>query len=116
MAKEEKKRDAKKIIKWISWKEAEGDKKLQEAKELVPYWFILVDYFKDNDYIIYGSTHQSDDFRGVPVFDDNCYLAVSMRTWGNIMASCVNEREHTNKYDYLDFYMPYPGCRPEKWN
>ena len=67
----------------------------------------------DNDYVIYGDTHQSDNWRGIPVFEDG-YIFLSMRAWGSLMAEAQNIKEKTNKYTYLDFYMASTGSIAEK--
>lgn len=67
----------------------------------------------DNNYVIYGDTHQSEDWRGIPVFEDG-YIFLSMRSWGELMAAAQNIREGKPKYTYLDFYMAVTGSIPEK--
>lgn len=55
-----------------------------------------------NDYVICGDTHQN---ICLPVFEDNYYVMLSMRTWSEIMAEAQNIKEKTKKYTYMDFYM-----------
>ena len=98
-----------KVIKWIypdikhngyfnynyinEYHEAHYDENYEDAiiKELV-----------DNLYTICGDTHQ---YRYIPVFDDNTYVLLSMRKWGEIMAKARNLIEGRDKYDYRDFYL-----------
>lgn len=65
---------------------------------------LIIKNLIDNDYVIYGDTHQSNEHNCVPVFNDG-YITVSMRTWGGIMADAMNIKNHTREYDYMDFYM-----------
>lgn len=72
---------------------AEYDENYEDAiiKELV-----------DNKYIICGDTHQ---YMYLPVFEDNTYIILSMRKWGEIMAKAMNLIESSDKYTYIDFYL-----------
>ena len=73
--------------------EAEYDENYEDAiiKELV-----------DNRYIICGDTHQ---YMYIPIFDNNTYIILSMRKWGEIMAEVMNLIKGLDKYTYKDFYL-----------
>ena len=89
-----------KVIKWIcadelneQYKEADYNEYCEDAiiKELV-----------NNQYIICGDTHQC---ICIPIFEDNKYIVLSMRKWGEVMAKAMNLIEGSDKYDYKDFYL-----------
>jgi len=84
-----------------------------EAEYDIPHKEAIIKDIIDNNYVIYGDTHQSEYWRGIPVFEDG-YIFLSMRTWGELMAEAQNIKEKTNKYKYLDFYMASTGSLPEK--
>lgn len=73
--------------------EAEYDDNYEDAiiKELI-----------DNEYIICGDTHQ---YKCIPIFDDDTYVMLSMRKWGEVMAKAMNLIEGSDKYQYIDFYL-----------
>lgn len=62
----------------------------------------IVKELVDNKYIICGDTHQ---YMCLPVFEDNKYIMLSMRKWGEIMAKAMNLIEGLDKYTYIDFYL-----------
>ena len=78
------------IYKYI---EADYDENYEDAiiKELV-----------DNQYIICGDTHQ---YMCLPVFENDEYVMLSMRKWGEVMAKAMNLIEGSDKYQYIDFYL-----------
>lgn len=67
---------------------------------------LLTKELLDNNYVICGDTHQSEEYNCIPVFNDG-YLFLSMRTWAEVMAEVMNIKvgAHTNKYSYADFVM-----------
>ena len=109
-----------KIIKWISEKEVHSTLKKVYDKQWEIYSYIpiykelpdkdftmaidvLVKELADKEYIICGDTHQA---LCIPVFDDNKYLILSQRRWGEIMADAANISKRYNKhFSYLDFYL-----------
>ena len=56
----------------------------------------------DNKYIICGDTHQC---MCLPVFENDEYVMLSMRKWGEVMAKAMNLIEGLDKYTYIDFYL-----------
>ena len=63
---------------------------------------LLIKELADNNYVICGDTHQ---MSYIPVFNDNEYLMLSQRRWGEIMAEVMNLKMHIKEYTYLDFYL-----------
>ena len=41
----------------------------------------------------------------LPVFENNEYVMLSMRKWGEVMAKAMNLIEGLDKYTYKDFYL-----------
>lgn len=82
--------------------EADYDENYEDAiiKELV-----------DNQYIICGDTHQ---YMCLPVFENDEYVMLSMRKWGEVMAKAMNLIEGLDKYTYKDFYLISLCKREEK--
>ena len=56
----------------------------------------------DNQYIICGDTHQN---MCLPVFENDEYIMLTMRKWGEIMSKAMNLIEESDKYQYRDFYL-----------
>ena len=56
----------------------------------------------DNQYIICGDTHQ---YMCLPIFNDDTYVMLSMRKWGEVMAKAMNLIEGSDRYKYADFYL-----------
>lgn len=76
------------------YKECEWDEFHQDAliKELVK-----------NKYIICGDTHQSPEFKCVPIFNDG-YLILSMRKWAEVMSEAyfqMNPAKHPEPWFYM---------------
>ena len=109
-----------KITKWITQKELEDTLKGYNRKwseySYVPIYEelpdskvldaidILVKEIADKGYVICGDTHQ---LLAIPIFDDNKYLMLSQRRWGEVMADAANLHEHSKDYKYLDFYLAH---------
>ncbi len=56
----------------------------------------------DNRYIICGDTYQ---YKCIPIFENDTFITLSMRKWGEIMAEAMNLKENVDKYTYKDFYL-----------
>lgn len=41
----------------------------------------------------------------LPVFENDKYVMLSMRKWGEIMSKAMNLIEDSDKYQYRDFYL-----------
>ena len=41
----------------------------------------------------------------LPVFENDEYVMLSMRKWGEVMAKAMNLIEGLDKYTYTDFYL-----------
>ncbi len=103
-----------KIIKWISLDELDEKyensfdgcfwytNKYQEADYNEYYEDVVIKELVDNQYIICGDTHQ---YMCIPVFENDEYVMLSMRKWGEVMAKAMNLIEGSDKYDYRDFYL-----------
>ena len=65
----------------------------------------------DNQYIICGDTYQ---YMCLPVFENDEYVMISMRKWGEIMAKAMNLIEGLDKYTYIDFYLASLCKKEEK--
>lgn len=87
------------------------------------YWNNILDdmhkaalqYCIDNHIFITDYQHQAEDFKGVPVLEDdkgNKYvLLMTLRAWGGFMADVWNKILKADKYGYIDFYCG--GCPKE---
>ena len=84
-----------KVEKMISWKEAQ-DK--TENNLQGDYYIALLQYLKENELKFTGETHQSDNFKGIPLFEDGTVVICSWRYWGEIMSSLWGG-------GYFDWYM-----------
>lgn len=98
-----------KVIKWVYPKLERSDffncyriDMCTEANYNEYYEDAIIKELVDNKYIICGDTHQ---YKCVPIFDDNTYVLLSMRKWGEIMAKAINLIEGLDKYTYKDFYL-----------
>ena len=65
----------------------------------------------DNQYIICGDTYQ---YMCLPVFENDIYVTISMRKWGEVMAKAMNLIEGSDKYTYKDFYLTSLCKKEEK--
>ena len=105
----------KKVVKWIKPEELNeiiikqspfmgsySDLKYKEAEYDENYEDAIIKELVDNKYIICGDTHQ---YMYIPIFDNNTYVILSMRKWGEIMAEVMNLIEGSDKYKYTDFYL-----------
>ena len=81
------------------YKEAEYDEDMEDAliKELI-----------EKEYIICGDTHQ---YYCLPVFENNRYIELSMRKWGEIMAEAWKLRGFTTR---PNFYLKTLCSEEEK--
>jgi len=106
-----------KVVKWIHPNELELDgqkevfycglgrsyiNKYIEANYDENYEDAIIKELVDNQYIICGDTHQ---YMCLPVFENDVYVMLSMRKWGEVMAKAMNLIEGSNKYQYTDFYL-----------
>lgn len=105
-----------KVVKWIHPNELnekiqkEGlyelfyyENKYNEIKSYNDFYEdAIIKELVDNKYIICGDTHQ---YMCIPVFEDNEYIMLSMRKWGEVMAKAMNLIEDSDKYTYIDFYL-----------
>lgn len=69
------------------------------SDEAKPYYEITREHILANQIFRSGDWHQAE---GVPVFSDGTIAAMSMRAWGDMMASIYNTR-FGKSYSYLDF-------------
>lgn len=67
--------------------------------EAKPYYELIREYILANRIFRSGDWHQEE---GVPVFSDGTVAAMSMRAWGDMMASIYNTHFGAS-YSYLDF-------------
>ena len=105
-----------KVVKWIHSNELDDEIKIESIYGLSYYdnkYKEIEDYndfyedaiikeLVDNQYIICGDTHQ---YMCLPVFENDEYVILSMRKWGEIMAKAMNLIEGSDKYTYRDFYL-----------
>lgn len=109
----------------------EASKILKEENDKKPNWIDedKANYWDTIDNLIYEATlnycvdnhvfftdweHQSEDFKGVPVLEDEngkYVLLMTLRAWGGFMADVWNKILKTNKFGYIDFYCG--GCPKE---
>ena len=75
-------------------------KEIEEYNDF--YEDAIVKELVDNKYIICGDTHQ---YMCLPVFENDEYVMLSMRKWGEVMAKAMNLIEGSDKYQYIDFYL-----------
>ena len=106
----------KKVVKWVKNEELlEKEKKelyiggnfsVDKYKKIEPdeyYEDAIIRELIDNNYIICGDTHQE---LCIPIFENNEYIELPMRKWGEIMAQVENLRTRKyNYYTYEDFYL-----------
>lgn len=69
------------------------------SDEAKPYYEIIREHILANQIFRSGDWHQAE---GVPVFSDGTIAAMSMRAWGDMMASIYNTQFGAS-YSYLDF-------------
>lgn len=105
-----------KVIKWVKPDELKKLEKINycgigtgygniytEAEYNNFYEDAIIKELVDNKYIICGDTHQ---YMCIPIFEDNTYIMLSMRKWGEVMAKAANLMYgHEKYYDYKDFYL-----------
>ena len=104
-----------KVVKWIHPDRLNDkiDKAFDGCYWFVPQYTEIEDYndfyedaiikeLVDNQYIICGDTHQ---YMYLPVFENDEYVMLSMRKWGEVMAKAMNLIEGLDKYTYADFYL-----------
>lgn len=101
------------VVRWICPKDIEDkinlynrfyyyDRIYYEADYNDFYEDAIIKELVDNQYIICGETHQH---ICLPIFNDDTYVMLSMRKWGEVMAKAMNLIESTDKYTYKDFYL-----------
>ena len=104
-----------KVIKWVKPNELYEQKevyyyelghsyinKYTEADYDENYEDAIIKELVDNQYIICGDTHQ---YTCIPIFNDDTYVMLSMRKWGEVMAKAMNLIEDSDKYQYIYFYL-----------
>lgn len=105
-----------KVVKWIHPNELDEQKEvyycefgrsyINKYKEIENYNDFyedaIIKELVDNQYIICGDTHQ---YMCLPVFENDEYVMLSMRKWGEIMAKAMNLIESSDKYTYINFYL-----------
>ena len=110
------------VVKWICPKDIEDrinlynrfyyyDRIYYEADYNDFYEDAIIKELVDNQYIICGDTHQ---YMCLPIFNDDTYVMLSMRKWGEVMAKAMNLIEGLNKYTYIDFYLASLCKKEEK--
>lgn len=114
-----------KVVKWIHPNELDEQKEVYYCEEFGRSYidkYIEVDYndfyedaiikeLVDNKYIICGDTYQ---YMCLPVFENDTYVMLSMRKWGEVMAKAMNLIEGSDKYQYIDFYLASLCKKEEK--
>lgn len=105
----------KQVVKWVKLNELNKQEKILYVGLGTSYTnkYVEIEYndfyedaiikeLVDNKYIICGDTYQ---YMCIPIFEDNEYVMLSMRKWGEIMAKAMNLIEGSDKYNYRDFYL-----------
>ena len=101
-----------KIVAWIDFNNEYPTKilnreNIQEVIDLIKQDII------DNDYMFSGEEHQN-ALTGAPLFNDGTCFRASMRCFGSIMATALQEKTG-EEYSYMDFYMTLSDSRlPEE--
>ena len=101
-----------KIVKWISWKEAENYPEHDNYEEAREY---VIEEIRRTGIRFDGLYHDEGKY-GVPVFDDETKFTTSWRGWGRVMHMAYPDETES----YIDYYMnpvdfrpPYPD---DNWN
>ena len=113
-----------KVVKWIHPNELDEQKEVYycgfgrsyinkyiEADYDENYEDAIIKELVDNQYIICGDTHQ---YMCLPVFENDEYVMLSMRKWGEVMAKAMNLIKGLDKYTYKDFYLASLCKKEEK--
>ena len=100
-----------KIVAWIDFNNEYPTKilnreNIQEVIDLIKQDII------DNDYMFSGEEHQN-ALTGAPLFNDGTCFRASMRCFGSIMATALQEKTG-EEYSYMDFYMTLSDSRLPK--
>lgn len=100
-----------KIVAWIDFNNEYPTKilnreNIQEVIDLIKQDII------DNDYMFSGEEHQN-ALTGAPLFSDGTCFRASMRCFGSIMATALQEKTG-EEYSYMDFYMTLSDSRLPK--
>lgn len=113
--------EAIRVVKMISWEEAEGENRIGWMGgwfDRGHRWEDYIVLYKEEarvyleaarDYVIKteckttGDQHQHSGF-GVPLFSDGTVMMLSYRAWGDFMAA-VWSTEENEDYTYMTFYM-----------
>ena len=117
-----------KVKEWITWQEALNKK---ESIGGMGGWVVgqkWDEYLKDlidpakpyaegireavlKDRIRWGGDwHQSDQYEGVPLFEDDTIGSFTYRAWGDILAAIWNTEKNWRRFSYNSFYMNRPDC------
>lgn len=96
------------IVDWISWEEAEG--RPEAPLEGERYEALSREIVSRN--ICYGGFWHQHSGGGVPLFDDGSVVRLTMRSWGDLLAT-IWSREDGADYDYIEFawYSRWDGPR-----
>lgn len=68
----------------------------------------IIDELRKHNYHISGFYHRGGEFGGVPIFDDEDWFKVFLRTWGQIMADAYPEEmtQAKSAYNVLAWCSP----------
>ena len=114
----------KEVIKWVSWEEIE--KNPYQVKGFFNnitngYWEIedFTEEYEEaiiraliyNNLLICGDTHQ---VKCIPVFENDGYIMLSMRKWGELMAAAEEIRDSDNFHTYFEYYMACTCLKEER--
>lgn len=93
------------LLGFTTWLD-ENYQEIEDSVEEERAWQITVQYLKKHGYRFNGVYHQSGEY-GVPYFDTNQKLCLSMRAWGALMAEVLNLPKKTNNKLGLDMSYCY---------
>lgn len=83
-----------KLVRFVSGAETDKREWIQDDER----YQLIIEYIKEHGLKFCGDEHQSDNFNGIPLFNDGTISVYTMREWGWIMAEVWGGT-------YIDWYL-----------